>query len=65
VPKLQAYTDVDVFISVLDLLLGLLTISSKCHLPERLLSVSSQGWAYLCWYLAEVTGSALEQDQTV
>ncbi len=35
------------------------------NLPEGLLSVSSQGWAYLYWYPAEVTGSAVGQDQTV
>ncbi len=41
----------------------LLMIRSK--LPEGLLSVSIQGWAYLYWYPAEVMGSALGQDQTV
>lgn len=34
-------------------------------LPEGLLSLSSQGWAYLYWYPAEVMGSAVGQDQTV
>ena len=41
----------------------LLMINS--NLTEGRLSVSSQGWAYLYWYPAEVMGSALGQDQSL